>query len=88
MAAARWLVARGVQTIGVDYLSVGGYQKNGPEVHRVLLEAGVWIIEGLDLSRVNAGPYDLICLPLKFHQSDGAPARVVLRARSDEESPA
>jgi arylformamidase len=80
--AARWLVARGVQTIGVDYLSIGGYQKNGPEVHRVLLQAGVWIIEGLDLSRVQAGPYDLICLPLKFHRSDGAPARAVVRARS------
>jgi arylformamidase len=79
--AARWLVAQRVWTIGVDYLSIGGYEKNGPEVHRVLLEAGVWIIEGLDLSRVQAGRYDLICLPLKFDHSDGAPARAVIRPR-------
>lgn len=83
--AARWLVDRGVQTIGVDYLSIGGYEKNGPEVHRVLLEAGVWIIEGLDLSRASAGHYDLICLPLKVDHSDGAPARAVIRARSGEQ---
>jgi len=31
--AALWLVKRGIQTVGIDYLSVGGYQQNGPEVH-------------------------------------------------------
>ncbi len=86
--AARWLVGRGVQTIGIDYLSIGGYEKNGPEVHRVLLEAGVWIIEGLDLSHVQPGRYDLICLPFKFDHCDGAPARAVVHARAGEERPA
>ncbi|WP_447980076.1 cyclase family protein [Candidatus Nitrospira bockiana] len=83
--AARWLIEQGVRTVGVDYLSVGGFQKNGPEVHRVLLGAGVWIIEGLDLSAVEPGPYDLICLPLKVAASDGAPARAVLRRRESSE---
>ncbi|HEU5368662.1 MAG TPA: cyclase family protein, partial [Ktedonobacterales bacterium] len=49
--AAHYLAALGVQTVGVDYLSVGGYTKDGPETHRALLEAGIWIIEGLDLSQ-------------------------------------
>ena len=79
--AARWLVQQGVRTVGVDYLSVGGYEKNGPEVHRVLLSENIWIIEGLDFSAVEPGTYDLICLPLKITRSDGAPARAVLRQR-------
>ncbi|MBE0425720.1 MAG: cyclase family protein [Nitrospirae bacterium] len=76
--AAHFLAEKAVRTVGIDYLSVGGYGKNGKEVHRVLLEAGIWIIEGLDLSEVKGGIYELICLPLKILNSDGAPARAVL----------
>ena len=36
------------------------------------------VIEGLDLSGVEPGEYDLYCLPLKLVGSDGAPARTVL----------
>jgi arylformamidase len=68
-----------VQTVGVDYLSVGGYDTDGPETHRTLLKAGIWIIEGLNLKDVEPGDYELICLPLKILGSDGAPARAVLR---------
>ena len=77
--AARFLVQRGVRVIGIDYLSVGGFKRAGGEVHRTLLQAGVWLIEGLDLSSVSPGRYDLICLPLKLDQADGAPARAILR---------
>jgi arylformamidase len=81
--AAEWLAARGVRTVGVDYLSVGGYRAgNGVAVHHALLAAGVWIIEGLDLSGVPPGPCDLICLPLKILGGDGAPARAIVRPRS------
>jgi arylformamidase len=81
--AAHWLVQQGVRTVGVDYLSVGGYEKNGPEVHHVLLHETIWIIEGLDFSAVRPGHYDLVCLPLKIARGDGAPARAVLRPRLD-----
>ena len=77
--AAQYLASRRVRTVGIDYLSVGGFKKDGVETHRALLEAGIWIIEGLDLARVASGKYDLICLPLKIERSDGAPARAVLR---------
>ncbi len=77
--AARALAALKVRTVGVDYLSVGGYTKDGVETHRALLEAGIWIIEGLDLSQVQPGAYELICLPIKVASSDGAPARAILR---------
>jgi len=77
--AARFLAERGVRVVGVDYLSVGGFRRGGSYVHKTLLGGGVWIIEGLDLSRVSPGMYDLICLPLKLDQGDGAPARAILR---------
>lgn len=77
--AARFLAGQGVRAVGIDYLSVGEYGKDGSETHRILLEAGVWIIESLDLSGVAPGDYELICLPLKVLNSEGAPARAVLR---------
>jgi arylformamidase len=79
--AADYIVARGVRTIGLDYLSIGGYKKDGRYVHMQLLGAGILIIEGLDLSDVPAGRYDMICLPIKIFNGDGAPARVLLKKR-------
>jgi len=77
--AARYLAAQQVQTVGIDYLSVGGFFKDGVETHHALLEAGIWIIEGLNLSNVSPGIVELICLPLKIEGGDGAPARAILR---------
>ncbi len=78
-AAARFLVERGVRTVGVDSLSVGGVGPEGDETHRTLLGAGVWVVEGLDLSAVAPGDYELICLPLRLAGAEGAPARALLR---------
>src|SRR5260370_36976308 len=77
--AARYLASRRVRTVGVDYLSVGGFEIDSRETHEALLEAGVWIIEGLDLGAVEPGMDDLVCLPLKIAGSDGAPARAIVR---------
>lgn len=77
--AARYLAERHVRTVGVDYLSVGGFTVDGPETHRALLTAGIWIIEGLNLSQVTPGDYELICLPVKIRDGDGAPSRALLR---------
>jgi arylformamidase len=77
--AAQWLVAQGISLIGVDYLSVQRYG-DGPLTHQILLNAGIVILEGLNLADVEPGPYELICLPLKLVDAEGAPARVVLRS--------
>ena len=77
--AAEYLAAKQVLVAGVDYLSVGAFEGDGPQTHRALLEGGVWIIEGLRLGEVEPGEYEMICLPLKLVGSDGAPARAVLR---------
>jgi len=74
---AEWLVEKGVQLVGVDYLSVAPYGDSTP-THSVLLKAGVVVVEGLNLSQVMRGFYDLYCLPLKIAGSDGAPARAIL----------
>ena len=74
---AAWLVAHGIRLVGVDYLSVAPYA--APlDTHRILLQAGVVVVEGLDLSSVPGGQYDLYCLPLKLAGAEGAPARAIL----------
>jgi arylformamidase len=76
-SGARWLVQRGVRLVGVDYLSVATWN-DAAETHRILLNAGVVIVEGLNLSEVGQGRYELHCLPIKLVGSDGAPARAIL----------
>ena len=75
--AAALLIQRGVKLVGVDYLSVATYTDTTP-THQVLLQAGVIIVEGLNLSQVGQGRYTLYCLPLKIEGVDGAPARAIL----------
>ena len=77
--AARFLAECGVRTVGVDYLSVGGFREDGLETHQALLGAGIWIIEGLNLDGVDPGQYELVCLPLKLIGAEGSPARAILR---------
>jgi arylformamidase len=68
------VVARGIRLVGLDYLSIGDQ-----DAHRILLGAGVLALEGLDLRAVEAGRYELLCLPLRVVGADGAPARALLR---------
>ncbi|MBI4302916.1 MAG: cyclase family protein [Chloroflexi bacterium] len=77
--AARFLADRRVRLVGVDYLSVGSYRGGGSRVHQALLGAGVWILEGLNLSSAKPGRYELVCLPLRLMGGDGAPARAIIR---------
>jgi RpiB/LacA/LacB family sugar-phosphate isomerase len=72
-SGARYLIDRGVELVGIDYLSIGD-----AEAHRELLGAGVTALEGLDLREIEPGEYDLICLPLRVEGADGAPARAIL----------
>jgi arylformamidase len=77
--AALFLAERQVRSVGVDYLSVGGFSQDMVETHVALLGAGIWVMEGLDLSKAPPGLCELICLPLKIIGSDGSPARAILR---------
>jgi arylformamidase len=77
-STARWVVDSGIELVGIDYLSIEQYEK-GSEVHKILLGAGVVVIEGLNLNEAHPGSAELICLPLKLLGAEAAPARVVLR---------
>ena len=78
LEAARALVARGVELVGLDYLSVAHADEQVP-VHRAFLDRGVVLLEGIDLSEIVPGRYELICFPLRLRGLDGAPCRAVLR---------
>ncbi len=78
-AGASYLANLGIRLVGIDYLSIGAWESDGAETHRILLRAGIWILEGLNLESVRPALYDLICLPLRIRGADGAPARAVLR---------
>jgi len=80
--AAQILVDQGVKLVGTDYLSIEKFQSGHHKTHLTLLSNSVVIVEGLNLSAVAEGDYELICLPLKIGDGagDGAPARAVLRA--------
>jgi len=77
--AAHYLIDKGIRLVGIDGLTV-----DAPDTvvaHSALLRAGVILLETLDLSQVEPGDYELICLPLRIAGVDGAPARAVLRPR-------
>ncbi|HSP55013.1 MAG TPA: cyclase family protein [Dehalococcoidia bacterium] len=76
--AGQWLVDRGFLLVGIDYLSMERFHAEHHEVHLALLEAGVVIVEGLDMRQVPPGHYNIACAPLKIADAEGAPARVFL----------
>ncbi len=79
VSAAEYLVQKKIKTIGIDYLSVGGYGvDSGPVVHRLLLSNSIGIIEGLCMKDVREGTYMFSGLPLCIEGGDGSPVRAVL----------
>ena len=78
---ATWLVGRGIRLVGIDYMSIAPYADPAP-AHRVLLGAGVVVVESLDLDGLPHGAYELIVLPLLVPGADGAPARALVRPAS------
>jgi len=74
---AKALAEMGVSLIGVQSQSVGPIEAPAA-VHRILLEKGVAILEGIDLRDVAEGEYVLFAAPLKLGGSDGAPCRAIL----------
>jgi arylformamidase len=81
LGAATWLRDQGAKLVGIDYLSIEKSKSPGHPTHVALLSKGIVILEGLNLSDVAPGKYELICLPMRLRSTlgDGAPARAVLR---------
>ena len=91
--AAEYLVDRGIVLVALDYLSICKYETEADwdsvteyltksdmhRVHRIFLEKGIYILEAVNLSGVEPGEYELICLPIKLERGDAGLARAVLR---------
>jgi arylformamidase len=79
--AANYLSDKKVSVVGIDYIAISSLKdwENLFEVHNTLLSSGIWILEAINLSEVEAGSYDLICLPLRLEGGDAGPARAILR---------
>lgn len=84
---ARWLADRRPLLVGVDYLSVQGFD-DPPDAHTALLGETVALLEGLVLDDVDAGRYLLVCLPLRLDSVEAAPARAVLLPATADGAPA
>jgi arylformamidase len=78
------LAARGVITIGIDTPSVDLQDSKDLPAHHAILRHDIAILEGLDLSGVAPGEYELIALPLKLVGFDASPVRAVLRPVSPD----
>jgi arylformamidase len=70
---------RGVRLIGIDTPSVDPFASTELPSHRTFLRFDMAILEGLDLSAVPDGEYELIALPLRLVGFDASPVRAVLR---------
>lgn len=79
-SAAAWITKRGLTLVGIDYLGIEPFESvsNGAQTHKILLAAETVVVEGLNLTGVEPGKYELICLPIKIKNSDGAPCRAIL----------
>ncbi|HHZ18929.1 MAG TPA: cyclase family protein [Firmicutes bacterium] len=75
---AEYLIKSGISLVGVENKSVEADDSPGLPVHMALLQAGVLILEGLDLRKVPPGLYKLVALPLLIKGGDAAPVRAIL----------
>lgn len=78
---ADWLAERGVVLLGVDSDSMDAFESKDLPAHKRLNSHGIAILEGIDLSKVGPGTYELVALPLRIEGADGSPVRAVLVER-------
>lgn len=76
--AAKYLEEKGVQLAGIDSFSVDKEGDKDKRIHKILLGAGMLLLEGICLEGVSPGVYQLVCFPLSIRNSEAAPCRAVL----------
>ncbi len=79
---ANFLHEKGVKLVGVDTPSVDSYNSENLPTHNALVNHNIAILEGLALTQVPAGLYELIALPLKLKDFDASPIRAILRVNN------
>ncbi len=76
-SAAIYLKEKRVRAVGIDALGIERNQLGYP-THKALLGFGIIILEGLRLKAIEAGEYDIYCLPLKIKGVEAVPVRAIL----------
>jgi arylformamidase len=81
VAAAEYLVEKGVILVGLDCITIGHFKEedNLVKTHLTFLQAGVYILEDCAMANVPPGEYELLCLPLLMYHGDAGPCRAILR---------
>jgi len=76
-SGARFLAAKNIKGVGINAL---GIERSQPSygTHKSLLSKGIIIFEGLELSKIKAGRYFFIGMPLKIKDGDASPIRAIL----------
>lgn len=84
LEAAEALASRPfLKLVGNDYLSVQPYHASD-EIHRVMMRASIALLEGLDLTGVAPGWYELSAFPVALPGAEAAPVRAVLRNTAED----
>ena len=78
---AKYLTDKKINAVGIDYLSIESLDSSDSLVHKTLLKRGVLILEGLILTDVPEGEYEIVALPLKLQNGNGSPARIILTSK-------
>ena len=76
---AHWLVEKGVKLIGVEAPSVADVNnlEEVDRIHKILLGAGITIVEGLCNLDLLKPEVFFMALPLKLESGDGCPVRAI-----------
>jgi kynurenine formamidase len=77
--AAKWLIEKKINAVGIDTLSFDKFGAKGAPVHNILLPAGVLLIEEMYLPKeiLERRKWWFIFLPLSFKGVAGSPCRAV-----------
>jgi len=76
--AAKWISEFNLKGIGIDVISIDSMDSKNFNVHNILLNRGMIIIENLtNLSAIEKEFFILSVLPLKSKLADGSPVRAI-----------
>ncbi len=76
-SGAAFLRQQEIRAVGIDYLGIERDQPGHP-THKLLLGAGIPVVEGLRLRNVRPGRYMFAALPLPLAGAEASPVRAVL----------
>lgn len=82
-SAAEWCTARGLLTVGLDYLTIDPPTEPAFPAHIELLGHETLILENICLRKIPAGTYELLSAPINLVGVDGGWCRAILRSEQD-----